>query len=531
MDERTLRPYKLGDAATIRSAVFQAQPGETGRRIGTEAFPDIPGWRIKQLLEEREHCILYLAEGERHQPAVIKLLMTEPENVGALKRVCGLSTTKQAHLLPMLDFGMAGERYYEVYPYYPAGTLEGVVLEPEVVLNVVLPQLICAIRYLHRHQLIHNDIKPSNIFWVEKNRQIVLGDYDTIDFFPGRRSEQKRGTPAFMAPEILIGGASHAGPASDMCSMGVTLLALLTGVSPLSGKTEVQMRRAWMRGISISDSVPHMLRILINGLTDYDADKRLSAEGVYHWMTTYGVKPIQEKEFEDAAETTSIQQRQPIWFRDQPVRHISELIAQCGKDWRFGCFLLEQKKLSGFLRQFDLRYYELCIECERIFDKNEGLFTLLHTLSCSEDFYWYGRHYSSLEDFVTCMLDKGDLTSSSEGAHFLRANMLGVYLKNTHESEEKLSFAQRLSQIAQHRPELAMTQLLATMSAMPELKWKEQVFHTLSDLADWLSRADGSIDELIGELFASKRFEAWLTFIDEGAMLNDIRNDMKRISL
>ena len=109
--------------------------------------------------------------------------------------------------------------------------------------------------------------------------------------------------------------------------------------------------------------------------------------------------------------------------------------------------------------------------------------------------------------------------------------MLSVYLKNLGSEKDKIEFAHQLSVTAQRRPELAITQLLSTMSTVPEFKWRGQVFHSLEQLGNWISQSDESLDVLIKELFSLMRFESWLTFINEGTLINDIRNDMKGISL
>lgn len=524
MDERTLHPYEIQAAPTVRSIHCPDKSFLIDHEI-----PAIAGWEVRRLLEEREHCTLYLAEDAIHNFALIKIHHTPPENTEALKRISNLN--QHSYLLPILECGSMQGKYYEISPYYPAGNLDGEILDPSIVMNVIIPQLASALHFLHRHQLLHNDIKPSNILWVEKNKRIVLGDYDTLTFFSSPNKDHPIGTKSFMAPEVLLSGFSQISPASDLCSMGITIISLLTGASPLSGKTDVQMRRTWMRGIPVSDSISAKLKILINGLIDYDINKRLTSDGIRHWMTTYGVKPIEEDAITSQITRSPTPKYQPIWFGEQPIIYISDLIKHAGEHWQLGCFLLEQKKISSFLRQFDLQHYDLCLKCENAFDKNEGLFTLLHTLSCSEDFYWYGIHYADLEDFVIRSLDSESFDSASPGAHFLRSDMLSVYLKNLGSEKDKIEFAHQLSITAQRRPELAITQLLSTMSTVPEFKWRGQVFHSLEQLGNWISQSDESLDVLIKELFSLMRFESWLTFINEGTLINDIRNDMKGISL
>lgn len=525
MDERTLRPEELRDAATLRPGHFiagaaaAAQP-ELNERIGK--------WALVRVIDSREHCTVYLARSASQENVVLKLYNAPLDNLPSLKK---LSRLQDSSLMPILDLGEHEGKPYEVSPYMEEGSLDGAVLTDDVVMNVVVPQLTHALCVLHRNQLLHNDVKPSNLFWVKKNETIALGDYDVVSPLRAAKTGDPCGTPEYMAPEILASGSAEASFASDFCSMGIALIALVTGTSPLHGKTEMQKRRAWMRGGLTPDSISAKLGTLINGLIAYEPDQRTNADGVRRWMKMYNIADpdVALRPAKPAApKAPSVQ---PIWFGETPICDISELIEHCGKNWQLACFMLEQKRLSPFLRQFSFDHYELCLRCETAFDKNEGLFRLLHTLSKASDFYWYGEHYDSMEDFVSCMLDTDNIHAGGTGAHFLRANMLGVYLTNMRAAQSAVDQAQRFCQTAQHQPELAMTQLLQSMGSKPELRWKNQVFHSLPEMAGWLVRAEGSLDDHVRELYESMRFDAWLSFIGEGAFLNDVRNEMKGITL
>jgi serine/threonine protein kinase len=85
--------------------------------------------------------------------------------------------------------------------------------------------------YLHTQEppLVHQDIKPSNLIWGDDG-QIHLIDFGAAQVM-GREGHTLTvaGTFGYMAPEQLIGRAT---PASDLYSLGATLVQLLTGQSP-----------------------------------------------------------------------------------------------------------------------------------------------------------------------------------------------------------------------------------------------------------------------------------------------------------
>lgn len=84
--------------------------------------------------------------------------------------------------------------------------------------------------YLHKRlpKVIHRDIKPSNIIWAERPYLIDFGSAQTLK----NRNDNMVpivGTCGYMPPEQLSGAAT---PASDLYSLGVTLITLATGIQP-----------------------------------------------------------------------------------------------------------------------------------------------------------------------------------------------------------------------------------------------------------------------------------------------------------
>ncbi|MBC7880314.1 MAG: serine/threonine protein kinase [Anaerolineae bacterium] len=77
--------------------------------------------------------------------------------------------------------------------------------------------------------LVHRDIKPSNLIWGD-DQKVHLIDFGAAQVIGQEgRTLTVAGTFGYMAPEQFIGWAI---PASDLYSLGATLIQLLTGLSP-----------------------------------------------------------------------------------------------------------------------------------------------------------------------------------------------------------------------------------------------------------------------------------------------------------
>ncbi|HEY6788272.1 MAG TPA: serine/threonine-protein kinase, partial [Trebonia sp.] len=94
-----------------------------------------------------------------------------------------------------------------------------------------------ALQSIHGAGLLHRDVKPSNVLVAPDGPRV-------IDFGVARATERieltaargAAGTPAYMAPEQAR-DATRASPASDVFSLGATLVFAATGHSPYQGET------------------------------------------------------------------------------------------------------------------------------------------------------------------------------------------------------------------------------------------------------------------------------------------------------
>jgi tRNA A-37 threonylcarbamoyl transferase component Bud32 len=159
-----------------------------------------------------------------------------------------LRTLHHPHLPEVYDYGRTDEGgRFLVMELVDGDPLDAYFREHPRDLWLILYQLTEVLTFIHNHNLLHQDIKPSNIL---VKRTSAFGDemplVKVLDFgLTFRRdagmSVQMVGTPAYMAPEV-IRGESPLTRAVDHYSLGVSLYELLMGRVPFAGSVQEVLR-------------------------------------------------------------------------------------------------------------------------------------------------------------------------------------------------------------------------------------------------------------------------------------------------
>lgn len=115
----------------------------------------------------------------------------------------------------------------------------------------VLLQLLDGLAHSHAHGVIHRDLKPGNVLLrpqthdTELRFQALLTDFGlarAVDR-PADPAHIRAGTPAYMAPEQLVGDWRDQGPWTDLYSFGCLTWALLTGDPPFGRNRDYRVIR------------------------------------------------------------------------------------------------------------------------------------------------------------------------------------------------------------------------------------------------------------------------------------------------
>ena len=255
-------------------------PYELGAKLGEGGMGTLYRARHRQLGKSCAVKFIHPAMSTNGQ--AIARFLQETQAVGQLNH---------PHIVCALDAGCC-----QGVHYYVTELLQGEDLQRRVSTTgpmaiekscSIIRQILDALAHAHERGFVHRDIKPSNIFLTED------GHAKLLDFGLARNtqqashgltsSEQLLGTLDYLAPEQAE-NATQAGTASDVYSLGLTWIYLLSAQSPfpdahystMVSKLRGQMvdQPAWF--VQNAASLPTLLRELLSAMIAKDPRERLN---------------------------------------------------------------------------------------------------------------------------------------------------------------------------------------------------------------------------------------------------------------
>lgn len=203
----------------------------------------------------------------------------------------------------------------------------------------LLGQVASALDDVHRRGLVHRDIKPHNVLlWSAgtEDEHAMLTDFGIAKALDDTRSLTgvgAIGTPAYMAPEIVLGRS--ASPASDQYSLGCMAFELLAGRLPFEGDAaSIRAAHVEQAPPALQSAAPHVsdatCEAIDRALCKDPRDRHDSVRAFVH-ATRAGRKP-----FETSVRVTEIlaterptgaaeQLMRTTALSDAQISHITEL--------------------------------------------------------------------------------------------------------------------------------------------------------------------------------------------------------------
>jgi serine/threonine-protein kinase len=256
-----------------------------GKRLGN--------WVIEKELGRGGMGRVFLAREEptgstEGRVAAVKVLAAElAQETGFLDRfqreIDILRQLSHPNIVRLYEAGIQEGLYYYAMEYLPGQNFEdwlhnlGRVPWKEV-LDIAL-QLCPALKHAHDHGIIHRDIKPPNLLRGD-NGVVKLTDFGIAKVFAGKHltvTGALVGTADYLSPEQAAGKpVTHR---SDLYSLGVVLYTLLTGRTPFTGHSALELMHKHryaqfeLPHRYVAD-LPHELEEIVCGLLEKDPSRR-----------------------------------------------------------------------------------------------------------------------------------------------------------------------------------------------------------------------------------------------------------------
>lgn len=259
-------------ATVVEPVVVPVQPSEdlselVGKRIGNyviERHLGIGGMAVVFVARHptlgREVAVKFLKPSLNNDPQMAERFLYEAKLT---------ATLPHPNIVEILDFGE-----YERRPYYMMELLQGEDLGAKLRAGLrltyreavrVLEQICDALEAAHKMGVVHRDLKPDNIFIVEREPLKIK----VMDFGVAKASGDPRvgqtlhgqvlGTPTHMAPEQALGQVDRISPSTDLYALGVIGYQLLTGRLPFVADSAMMLI-----SMHIRDAAPPILRFAPN---------------------------------------------------------------------------------------------------------------------------------------------------------------------------------------------------------------------------------------------------------------------------
>eukprot|EP01102_Stenamoeba_stenopodia_P006776 TRINITY_DN188_c0_g1_i1.p1 TRINITY_DN188_c0_g1~~TRINITY_DN188_c0_g1_i1.p1 ORF type:complete len:647 (+),score=97.16 TRINITY_DN188_c0_g1_i1:124-2064(+) len=168
--------------------------------------------------------------------AAVKILqldmMDDPEIDRSKREIEIMKQLNHPNICKILDVVETADRLYIIMEL-GAGELQGYQkshIITEEVARKFFVQIMDAIEYCHSRNIIHRDIKHKNIL-LDEYENVKLIDFGLSNFTSGGLRSTFCGTPAYAAPEMIL-GKKYIGPEVDVWSMGVVLYSMLCSKFP-----------------------------------------------------------------------------------------------------------------------------------------------------------------------------------------------------------------------------------------------------------------------------------------------------------
>jgi len=217
-----------------------------------------------------------------------KYLDDESARLRFLREARAAARLRHSNVASVLHLGRTGQNYFYAMEFVEGETLENLIkrsgrLDVKLALEITT-RVGAGLAAIHEQNLVHRDIKPTNIMVRLKEEGGVAAKI--IDLGLAKTLDESASEVGISSPGVFVGTPEFASPEqfagiqvdirSDLYSLGVTLWEMLTGRTPFRGTPGEVMSQHQRTPLPLAllESTPQPVVVLLEVLLEKDPSRR-----------------------------------------------------------------------------------------------------------------------------------------------------------------------------------------------------------------------------------------------------------------
>lgn len=168
------------------------------------------------------------------------------------------------------------------------------VMDPARVIHISA-QICASLREAHAHNVVHRDLKPGNVFLIQKDDDpdyVKVLDFGIVKAVESEEQDLTEtgstvGSPRYMAPEQILN--KNVDGRADVYAIGVLMFEMLTGRVPFDGQNAMETMLAHLQvpapSLSVARpdlAIPMVLERIVTTTLKKDPDERFETVGALY---------------------------------------------------------------------------------------------------------------------------------------------------------------------------------------------------------------------------------------------------------